>query len=376
MMNWHVIRIAYFDKDKSNVMLNGIQPALQHFQNENTVRCYISRHWKFGPHIDINLSVKDQASFQVNYQAFTQQLAHWLAENPSTTKLNDEEYLVLSERLGKAELDPGPYAPLLEDNSISLTKYENPVELFGGEGMLRVKQDFQHQFTEFLFPLVKIREASYTQFINTLVEMFACIANTYSFEKIKKGHLSLRSHVEFFLANYDKGEQLKSRLEDMQSAHASEADKALERVVSEFQSLNFYQGKDDFFVRWIELLFNARAQITDEVLLNFERIQNPNRVFDYAQKHIAKGDDDKFEPEQGKFFDKFSESDREKLFSKPQFIIYRTLVNQFYVSLVTLGISPLEKHGLCEIVSKATERFYDVHWQQQVTTNSPATKAS
>ena len=357
-------------------MLNGIQPALQHLQNDNTERCYISRHWKFGPHIDINIAVKDQATFQTNYQAFSKQLSHWLAEHPSMTQLNEREYLALSERLGKTELDPGPYAPLLEDNSISLVNYENPVDLFGGEGMLRVKQDFQHQFAQFLFPLLKTKEASYQDFIDTLVEMFACIANTYSFEGIKKGHLSLRSHVEYFLANFDKGDQLKAKLNTMDNSHAKAASSAIDRVISEYQSLNFYQNKEDFFAKWVELVFTARAQITDEVLLNFEKIQNPNRIYDFAKKHIAKGDDDKYVPEQGKFFEKFSDDDRDKLFSTPQFIIYRTLVNQFYVSLVTLGISPLEKHGLCEIVSKATERFYDVSWQQQLTPNSPTTIAS
>lgn len=372
-MNWHVIRVAYFEKNKTNIVLNGIQPALSHLENDNMIRCYITRHWKFGPHIDICIQVKNTDLFKQDYNTFSQQLAKWLVLNPSTTVLDEQQYNALSVRLGKAELDAGPYKPLLKNNSITLSPYDNPIELFGGEGMLQVKQNFQHQFKDFLFPLLEIKQQSHTKFIDTLVEMFACIANTYSFEKIKKGHLSLRSHVEYFLANYDKNDQLKNKLDSLQQQHSEAADKSLHRTIFEFNQLSFYKGNESFFRDWVLMIFNARAQITDEVLNNFAQIQNPNRINDYAQKHIAKGPDDKYIPKQGKFFDKFSEKDRDSLFSKPEFIIYRTLVNQFYVSLLSLGVSPVEKHLLCEIVSKATERYFDLDWQKQL--NSSVTTA-
>jgi|GEM_PF-6144876 len=364
-MQWIILRVAYFDRQNQSVLTECISPVIQHAQQSGTFqRCFASRHWLYGPHIDIYFAYQQPKAAEQQLQQYEQQIAGWLAQNPSRMSLDVAQYLAQSAKLGEAELIAGPYGPLLTDNSVSRVAYQPDVELLRGPAMVQMKEDYCHQMMPIAIDLLQLKQQDKHAFLLKLAEMLAIVAHTFAFDGIKRGHLSLRSHLEFFLANHDPQGKLRQHYQQQDQHFASAMDNALQRVHQQFSALTFYQQLDPLLAAWCQLVHRLKGQACDVVLNNYQQLADPSHFDDVANNRVALDLQGQPYFQQGAFFELMYKQGADNILTSRQFMIYRTMVNQFYYSFLLLGVSPLEKHLLCALVANATERFYQISWQQ------------
>lgn len=370
-MQWIILRVAYFDRQNQTVLTECISPVLQQAQQSGVfTRCFASRHWLYGPHIDLYFAYQQAQPAEQLLVQYEQQMAAWLAQNPSCIALDTEQYLAQSARLGQAELIAGPYGPLLTDNSISRVAYQPDLELLRGPAMVRMKEDYCHQMMPLAIELLQLKQQSKSQFLLKLAEMLAIIAHTFAFEGIKRGHLSLRSHLEFFLANHDPQGQLRQHYQQQEQQFASAMDEVLQRVHQQFSNLKFYQQTDPLLAAWCQLVHHLKSRASDVVLGHYKQMTEPKHFDELARSRVSVDLQGQPYFQQGEFFSLMFAQGADSILSTREFLIYRTMVNQFYYSFLLLGVSPLEKHLLCALIANATERFYQVSWQQLLSNNT------
>ncbi len=374
-MQWTILRVAYFDRQNAAVLTDCVATVVsQAQQNPAFHRCFASRHWLFGPHIDIYLAYPDPVAAAPALQQWQQQISGWLNANPSLVVLDESQYLAQSKLLGEAELLAGPYEPLLQDNSVTQVEYQPDVALLRDIELVKLKEDYCHQMMPIAFDLLRLKQQDKTAFLLKLAEMLAIVGHTFAFEGLKRGHLSLRSHLEFFLANRDPSGKLRQHYQQQELQYRTQMDLLLQRLHHQTASLQFYREQDPLLASWTQLVHQLKSQVTDIVLRKYDLMRGQQHFDQLANQRMDVDTNDQPYFKQGQFFELMYSQGSDSIMSSREFLIYRTMVNHFYVSLPLLGVSPLDKHLLCALIADASERYYQINWQQML--QKPAKESS
>lgn len=95
MRNWKAIYIYYYD-NQDLLITNGIYPILKKYKITDF---FFIRYWQHGPHIRLRLLNIDKNLFE-NIKL---EINKFVKENPSKTRIDEEEYRKLSTDYAKKE---------------------------------------------------------------------------------------------------------------------------------------------------------------------------------------------------------------------------------------------------------------------------------
>src|SRR5262249_39269883 len=120
---WNAVRIAWFEDSKAPLLLGPVHEVVARLREMGVERVMVIPHWKFGPHVDL---VVDSPADVFDGEVLSlchERIGGWLERNPSATVLDPAQYELLSQKVAMTELEPGPYLPLLENNTVARAEY-------------------------------------------------------------------------------------------------------------------------------------------------------------------------------------------------------------------------------------------------------------
>ncbi|MCY7294753.1 lantibiotic dehydratase C-terminal domain-containing protein [Alteromonas sp. a30] len=375
---WNVLRVAYFENDKSRILLGPIADVVEQIKHKG-LPVYVTSHWKFGPHIDVLVEC-DKAVFESDiYPACSTRINAWLAENPSKTELVPEQYEKLSYQLAMSELEPPPYLPLMNNNSVLVARYERSQSI-NIEGFHDTKERFLVGSTPLLFALLKLKQADSNVFFTTLVYMLAASAAQFRPDGIRRGYISFRSHAEYFFENYDQGDQLRAKFDALDKNYAPFIDANIQQVAEkQVDATQLHPGQKAILSSWQEVLDNAFEDNLSVVNSNYESIisedndvSSTEQNFGVLAEQISSNVPDEInkpsrEYNTGKVVNSaMNHEEGRRLFRSHEFIAYRTTVNYFYLLLPVLDITPIQKFSICHLVANSVERVYKIDWKDVI----------
>lgn len=375
---WNVIRIAYFDNDKSALLQNPVKDVVEHIQQLD-LRVFMTSHWKFGPHVDLVVDC-DVAQFNNDIFPYAKQhIESWLAENPSTAELNSQDYERLSYQLAMSELEPPPYLPLLENNQVTVGLYQRS-QAINIAGFHDTKEQFLVDSTGLLFHLMGLKKANSDVFFVCLIFMMASVAAKFKPDGIKRGYISYRSHAEYFFENFDKQDALRGKFDLLDKKYAPLIDSNLPLVVDDkFNEMSLPPSVQSMLQYWNHIVvttFGNNRQVVDQ---NYEQIiredsevsSTEQNFADLAESVSSQVPEDVNKPSRdyntGKVVNTaLQHEEGRQLFRSHDFITYRTTVNYFYLLLPVLDITPVQKFSLCHIIANSVERVYGISWKDVI----------
>lgn len=136
MRNWKAIYIYYYD-NQDLLITNGIYPILKKYKITDF---FFIRYWQHGPHIRLRLLNIDKNLFE-NIKL---EINKFVKENPSKTRIDEEEYHKLSTDYAKKEnISEESSSHMVPNNTLHDAAYVPEIEKFHGEtGIIIAEEEF------------------------------------------------------------------------------------------------------------------------------------------------------------------------------------------------------------------------------------------
>ncbi|MEW2380042.1 hypothetical protein AB0883_28600 [Micromonospora sp. NPDC047812] len=106
----------YHEPEKVPLLYHAVLPAVARLSGPQ-LRLHVERHWLHGPHLRIRVT-GPEPTVRVAADDLAATLRAYLATHPSRGDVDDAELLRRCVAAGRAELVPGPYEPIMADNTV------------------------------------------------------------------------------------------------------------------------------------------------------------------------------------------------------------------------------------------------------------------
>ncbi|MBF7073484.1 lantibiotic dehydratase [Glaciecola sp. MH2013] len=369
---WHVVRVAYFDQDKTRLMLEPITEAIEYAKSHAHVeKVMMQPHWKFGPHVDVMIYTDDDSFNQTIYPHLQMQLINWLTHNPSTTALDPQEYEVLSRKIGMFELERGPFLPLLENNSVSVVDYA-PSENSLLDAFSKSKEQVLSDSTDLLLELLKVKQSDPDAFFMALLGMLAITGHSCLIKGLARGYMSLRSHADYFFSAHDRKGQLKANFDQLDERKAKAIDELVKKLCDEdFDQVALPKELQTILQKWHQITTSMTERHVGIVEQNHAQLsaqtshlEKAESLKDTLPEDFVATFSNKSITELGEFF--INSEEGQKAQKSKEFMVYRTNVNFFYLLLPILEVSPIQKFCLCHLIANSAERIFNLDWRELI----------
>jgi len=351
------------------LMTGPIQAAIELARTRYGVeRMFVMPHWKFGPHVDLVVHADPELFHFQLYPAAKKLLEDWLQANPSQTRIDPVEYEELSRRVAVFEIEPGPYLPLLEDNTVSTVPYVRAKSVVL-PAIGQSKEQLLSDSLDLLTALYKHNEHDKDGVFLTLFAMLAATAHTPQ-GGMAAGYLSLRSHADYFFAIHDVSGALRQRFDSIDAKRKEELDAIVHAVAAKTPgALPLAPKLQGIVSDWMAIIHAAQERHQDIVAEHYDALVAQSLHTDMARQ-MQRDDPSEFREriagrqvsEIGEVFIN-TEAGRERL-RRPEFLTYRLTVNLYYTLLPILEVTPVQKFLLCHLVANTVERVFDQNWKQ------------
>lgn len=349
-MRWHSYHVFYHD-DQTPLILDAVRPLFRRLDGDVGALSYL-RHWRRGPHVRLNVRCTDETGRDVVAPAVHEVVGGYLAERPSTARLDPAALLPEHRRLARQELDPGPIRPWCADNSIHPAPFEDRSHVLGGPEAAEMLAGFYADTTDLAFAMTETVAAGGGKRALAF-DLMAATAHALSGIGLWEGFVSYRSHAEAFLSRSPAGARLRERWDAQYERHA---EALTERVRTLVAGLDRPPGRVPYVGEWAEILGRYRRRGLR--LIAGGRLTMDPPVFGDAEEEAraARG-----VAEMSDFHRALLASESwPKTLSADWFTAYRLMLNYTYLHLTRLGMTPMERYLVCHLLARAVEECYGV----------------
>lgn len=362
------LRIFYFEEDKSPLVLGAIKAIVERYRHEYSASdIWIRSHWRQGPHVNLVGNMSDAAFDDRVVPIARDILGEWLALEPSSTRLDPDQYAALSKRLAVFELEQEPLAPIGENNTFERSEYVPNLDLYGVEQIALAHAKYNALSLDIIFELLRVKQSDTNDFYVSLIELMALTGNLVRKHGLRRSFMSYRSHAEYFFANHDPTGRFRARLDAGQGDLFTRADTAVRNADIVF---NDSAAVAELFPRWAAWYYSMQSlaervyAISEEnasILGKYNRLESfAAGIVDQLSVTLDPGKERKeseFELYMG---------DMGQVFAQVSHIAFRSMVNFFYGLLPILSVSPVQKFALCHFLASSCERVFDKSWRDVV----------
>ncbi|MDT8999852.1 lantibiotic dehydratase [Paucibacter sp. APW11] len=367
--SWHAVRIAYFDDDRRALLLGPVQDCLDMLAQRYQLRdVMLMPHWKHGPHIDLVVHCEATLLEAQVLPALRAVLEPWLEAHPSTTELDPAAYEALSHKIALTELEPGPYLPLLQNNTVTLAPYQPSRALKLAE-FARNKERFLSGSLDLTLRLLREKPADADAFMLTLLAMMGLAAQSYEAGGFSRGYVSFRSHAEYYFAAYDKGNTLRQRFDGLDHRLGARVDEVLSAVLAgRIADCGLPEAHRAVLDDWLTHIAQTAAD-NQRVVRNNYQVLLADETFERLAEEVSAEtptayQDQMRQRQTSEIGRAFQQDEGLRVMNSPQFMAYRTTVNFFYFLLPILGVSPTQKFCLCHLLANSAERQLGISWRE------------
>lgn len=355
---WFTVRTAFFDADRRALIEGPIANAVTMARNAGVNRVFIAPHWKFGPHVDLNVCADAETFVTELYPRLANLLTGWLGDHPSTTMLDPADYARLSRDIGVFELDRGPYLPLLANNSVTLVPYA-PSKSLAHPIVAASRETFLSDSLDLVLELYRLKAKDPDGVFLALHAMLATVAATWV-DGMAEGAMSLRSHADYFFAAHDTVGALRGRFDAIDVKRRSDLD-AVTAAVADGIELPLPAALAKLVAAWQRIVTATDARNRALVAANLAALQEQTVHMDLALQLQVETPSALRDTVVGRRNSELGESflntaEGKAMQQSPEFIAYRINVNFFYALLPLLEIAPMQKFLLCHLSSNAITR--------------------
>ena len=362
--DWFTIRAAYFEQDRRRLILEAVDPVLEKIRSQfGVTEAFYQVHWRHGPHVDVTVRCAPDLFHGAVAPVVLADIREWLQANPSQTTLNEGEYDKLSRAIGASELEPGPYLPLLRNNTAEVVPY-SPSRTLKIPEVAESKAVFLSDTRRLMTRLLQRRDSG-DDLLIVLAAMMAAAGDTFDPNGLARGYISYRSHAEYFFASYDVEGRLKGRFDLLDARLSDRLDDAVLAVIDRTMSdIPLDQDGRHLIEEWLGVVETTSRRNRAIVREHYDRLVDDSTFADLSEKIAPTVD-----AEIAARFNNRAPSEVSEAFASehglavqrsPQFIAYRNTINFFYFLLPALGVSPTQKFCMCHLVAKSVERVLGV----------------
>ncbi|TQM35034.1 thiopeptide maturation pyridine synthase [Pseudonocardia cypriaca] len=342
---WHSAHIYYYELDKDALILDAVRPLLDELRPA-VDRAYVVRHWRRGPHLRLHVHTDPESWRDVVRPTVERTVGGYLRSHPSTSQLDERAELPTHRMLADYEQESGPLSPWFPDNSLQYPPYDARVEVLGNRDVAELVADHAAAGTALLFEMLEhARSGADSKELLSLGLMLAA-SHTVA-PPIEHAFISYRSHAEGFLFCSKDPDGTRARFD----AHYRERRDVLTgRVRDVIATLEGTpDGEPVPFVReWADIArrFARRAAA----------LVREDRLFPRVGAPTADG------PPRTDFHNLMFNSARyrEEVFNAHYFQLYRFALNNTYLQISRMGLTPYERLRTCHVAANAVEEVYGV----------------
>ncbi|SDD84450.1 lantibiotic dehydratase [Aquimonas voraii] len=366
---WQVLRVAWFEDDRRALVAGPMRQLSEQLRAKGLDRQMLQVHWKYGPHVDLLVECSASQLHGEVLPLARSILLPWLQAHPSATVLDRAAYLQLSRKAGMSELEPGPYLPLLVNNTLGLAVYQ-PSRALRLPAFVRARENFLSATLPLTFELLEARNRDADACLLALAAMMGLLGETYGAGGLALGYVSFRSHAEYFFAAHDAKGALRQRFDALDARLGAQIDACLRAVLAaDWQALPLDPAVRALMPRWAAACAESGRELQAIVDANHEALLG-DATFDRLVEEIAPNADPEYAERMrsremsamGRRF--YEEAEGRRVQESPEFMAYRANVNLFYLLLPMLGLSPMQKFCLCHLVALSVERVLGVSWRR------------
>lgn len=335
----------------------------------------VDRHWLRGPHLRLWLDGTTDAT------AVTALAEAAAARHRSQVFLGDDAYVKRSVLLGAAELVPGPYLPLRDDNTVSPDPQStvSAATLIGTTALT-----LKRRVLAALRPAVAASSSLAAQPAAVrLVPLMIVLAARWEIAGVRSGYLTFRSHLEDHLTLHDESGALRARYAEMLAS----ARPALETLVnSTIEAIALdgtlrrgrYTGGDPVLHAWSDG-FGAAVAIARTAADTGTITEDFGDHYAEVARDAFAGQEARWTFDDQRQYSAFHQTLR-SLNTLPerantrQFAAYRFTVNQFLRAATLLDVSPVQRYFSSYVVSELVEEYFGTSWRELLAAGRPGTQ--
>jgi hypothetical protein len=363
--------VAYHVPVKGEFIRQVMIPAARRLSAQAGVDCaHLTRHWRFGPHVQVVLSGTDHDELVRLLVAERPRLEASVARLPSDYSLREVPYLALSSELGKVELVPPPYAPIWPDNSVRLLREP----LLPGFVVHPDAADLRDRFCASSLPALESVIARTAidpgDRLVATTEMLLVAAAAFPDRGLAHGYLSYKSHLEDYLHDNDATGTIRADFEMRYAKVSGAFEELVRRSVEQLDTPASYVGPDPALRSWsasvhetmaAAVLLAGRGRAIDP-LLHPGYVDRANELNDDLRRKYLLGDDRTYSA----FHSAFRGVEFTDVDAGRGFAAYRFVINHVYSQLLLTDLAPAERLFLCHAVSEAVESVTGSTWQDKL----------
>lgn len=337
---WVSVHISYFAKPKDHFIKEAIAPLL--VSPETTG--YFTRHWRRGPHLRINLLVRDEHAETLR-DHIHRTLEQGLKRNPSNAILNHARVLEVSSRRADIEGDNGLLEPLYEDNKVYDAPYEPPRAGFSGPQARGFLERFYVATNDNALRIVSDVCRGSTR-LGLLFDLFAAAAHNLGVKPPRYSWISMRSHADKFRYAGPESARVSA---DWDTRYQEQRDHAVRRMLTVQEYLAAPSDDMPVLAQWLEAvrpLYAEARGLVESDQLSFDR---PDGEDTDALANLRAALPSPIHQEMLRSREMMVVTD------DPRFRTFRILLTLTYAHASRVGMSLAERYLLCHLVASTME---------------------
>jgi hypothetical protein len=346
-VEWHSIHIYYYERNKDALILEGVRLLLRRLAGRFEAASF-TRHWRFGPHLRLNIRTDADTFATVVSPAVHEIIGGFLTRCPSTRTLDPERELPTHQLLARVENEEGALLPWHPDNSIRMAGYDRRVEALGNAEMADLLTDFHASTNDFAFRAID--EVRGPGRLALSFDLMIATAHALSGRELTQTFVSFRSHAEAFLSGLPEGD---GRRAAWDGRYTKSGTALVDRVGAVTAAVDVGQPPMPFVRDWVAMLSPLRERAIQLATDGRLVLDSWASVADRAAETTL-GEISPFHRTL------LANPDWPRTRDSDQFRVYRVMLNLTYLLMTTIGVTSAERYLLCHLAANAVEDRYDI----------------
>lgn len=368
MIKMPAARIFYFDDDRSALLVKAVAPAVADIQETNpNAQIALRASWRQGPHVDLFADVPEEQFSEQYWPIIERHVSAWLAENPSSKTLDEDEYLALSKNLAIHELEARPLTPIHSNNTIIQDWHEPDIRIFAVPELAQSQYVYNAISLPVVIDTLRLKMVDFDLFYQRLIELMALTGTFVPAHGLPRSFMSYRAHVEYFFTNYDKTGVAKVKFDQIYDKFEPEIRTAIGNAQAVFEGRADIRDTFGALADWYVAARKLSQDVAKIAEDNAELIGQPRRLsglVDTLVEDLSLTLDARNERKESEV--EVAIGNIDELFKQPSHIAFRSMVNYFYGLLPIMSVPPMTKFGLCHLVARGCEDYFGKDWREVV----------
>ena len=348
-MSFKAINIHLHDSNNHNLFVEEqIIPAIEEYNKLYQFNCFLLRHWRKGPHLQLHIELNEYF-LEKDLISLKERLEKNAQSYLSKTPLNKSDLEKTYEFLKIYELETNPFFPLNEDGFTEITDSVLRNDIWGDSGIEAIRSYYYESNNLVLSCLTKTE--SEKKYQNAISIMLAAVK---SIGDESTQQLSFRSHAEAFLNRFDTEDKIRQRFETQYQNNKK-------HLSILFQDILPNNTEHNEWIKIYKNLIDTNKQLIEDNIINLPKAETYLSIIE--ENKWVEGIEGELSP-----FHKHRNSlpHSEEYRNTTDFYVKRLVLNFVYLTLVQIGVKPLEKFSICYSIARWFEDKLDKDWKQQL----------